>query len=763
MVSRGVMSLSQTVDVNGVPGLYVFNCGADGGFVVTPADDCVEAVLGYSDVGSIDSLTMPPQLRYWLDGLAREVELMRGWQKPAVVMAGAAQAERADIMPLCNTWWNQGAPFNNDCPVYSGQRCVTGCVATAMAQVIKYYNYPSKGTGVARYTWTDPGSVEHELEYDFEAHVFDWSSMAPYYTSASTSAPAVANLMYACGVAVAMNYSPSASGASSFKPLGALVNHFKFDIGAEYCARDYYGNAQWEQMIYDNLVNYGPVLMSGANDFSGHEFVCDGYKADGNLFHFNWGWGSVSDGYFKLSALDPSSQGIGGSASGYNFWQVIVIKLRRPVAGSKPVYKLCAPQGVELTVSGQSVTVRALPDANGYNGGMYNYSVCDIQGFKHGLEFTTPGGVKTYLYSANNYSLTGNRGYSSYTVNASGLADGTYSVRPVFKTADGDVHYISLPQIASQTFDVTVKTEHEFGGAGSTPATTQILVASNTPGQLSVTSFSQNMPNYVSEPVNLKVTFSNPNATDYSNGVALYVGKVADGSFNPLVAGGTMRVNVEPNSSVTLDYVSPLYTLENNTALTAGNYQAVWVDNEGNILDGTAYSFSVVKGTAGTAQINNLTAVNASGADLKNLEFNGTLVKKSGDYYNKDLTLYVFPYPAASGTVSVGRLSGISTPLSNAVTSSPVQFKGMFIADGRKDFFAQVHDGTGWISNQARFSIDPTTGVSTLECAEPDVMEVRYYTLGGQELSGEPREPGVYIVKRDYSDGTIRTSRESVK
>lgn len=312
------MSLVDTRTVNGTAALYLF--ADQNGFVVTSADDCVPVLLGYGENGSPLSVSDNPNFNYWLDFISGRIAL--------AVESGYTPAPRNSdfdpMEPLCATMWNQNSPYNDLCPDYNGSKSVTGCVATGMAIMMKYHNWPDQGVGSLKYEWRNkPGQY---LFTDFSEYTFDWDNMLDVYGNSAnaTQKTAVARLMRAAGGAVKMNYSSSASGAYSADIAPALANYFKYDKSLQYQMRDYYPLFEWEQMIYASLQATGPVIYCGASGSGGHCFICDGYSSNG-LFHINWGWGGSSNGYFLLDVLDPASQGIGGSNAGYNSNQDVVL------------------------------------------------------------------------------------------------------------------------------------------------------------------------------------------------------------------------------------------------------------------------------------------------------------------------------------------------------------------------------------------------------------------------------------------------------
>lgn len=175
---------------------------------------------------------------------------------------------------------------------------------------MNYFEYPQKGTGQVSYLWNG-----QPMSLDFSSLQFDWQNMADIYNSNSTAAQktAVATLMKACGYAVNSEYGTAATSASVYLWAPALVNYFGYAPSLQPVNRIYYTLSDWENLIYNSLQSGSPVLYSGIGATVGHAFVCDGYSADG-YFHFNWGWSGLSNGYFLLSALNPSALGIGGSA-----------------------------------------------------------------------------------------------------------------------------------------------------------------------------------------------------------------------------------------------------------------------------------------------------------------------------------------------------------------------------------------------------------------------------------------------------------------
>lgn len=324
-----------------VSGLYVFNVEDDGGFIIVSNDDRTLPILGFSESGNFKPEEMPDNMKAWLQGYADEIAWL---QKQTSPKANASRPRNkvgshstAAVAPLCTSTWNQDAPYNNLCPTYndgwSGSgKCATGCVATAMAQVMYYHKWPAKSTKVIpAYTTSSYNMSMASLPITS----FNWNSMKDSYSGSYTSAQAtaVATLMKYCGYSVKMDYGPS-SGAYTEDVAVALREYFDYSPSTtRFVSRSSFTYANWTDMIYHEVSHGRPVCYGGLSDGGGHEFVCDGYKFESNtdFFHINWGWGGLSDNYFVLSALDPDQQGIGGSTStdGFHYGQDAVIGIQK--------------------------------------------------------------------------------------------------------------------------------------------------------------------------------------------------------------------------------------------------------------------------------------------------------------------------------------------------------------------------------------------------------------------------------------------------
>ena len=340
---------------------YIFNAKGQKGFVIVSGDDRTEPILGYSDQGEISKENMPENLRYWLQCYEIQMKSL-DHDKVAGSRGIARSVNREPVAPLIQAHWDQHAPYNYMCPsvvveeieggskkryVDIGQpdydesnRCLTGCVATAMAQVMYYWKWPESCEAMDKYDicydYENKGTddnpdwqpiVDHSF-FGLPATSFDWQDMALTYSSDATgpSADAVAKLMRYCGQAVKMNYGLSESGSNV--TANDMVYDFGYSKNARTVYRMFYTVADWEDLIYNELYNGRPVLYGGSSASGGHQFICDGYD-DNGLFHFNWGWSGNGDGYFVLSLANPQDLGSGGGTNtdGYSYGQDAIIGL----------------------------------------------------------------------------------------------------------------------------------------------------------------------------------------------------------------------------------------------------------------------------------------------------------------------------------------------------------------------------------------------------------------------------------------------------
>lgn len=294
---------------------YAFNRGDNEGFVLVAADDRVDGVLGYTDEGEFDYNEIPDNMRSWLEAQERQVQYLLA--NPGIATADVPT--HPAIVEMLTTRWNQTSPYNDLTPRKSnGAATATGCVATAMAQVLYFQRAKSvdelQATIPGYTTWTQKLQVESIPE----GSPIDWKNMLDTYGGSATGVQktAVAQLMKYCGAAVHMDYDDS-SGAQPNEVPGAFNTYFGYSNARIVWQYDY-DAIGWDALLYNELANGRVAYLGGYNSKVGHAFVCDGYDGAG-CYHINWGWGGASNGHFKLTALTPGQQGVGGSEDGSGF------------------------------------------------------------------------------------------------------------------------------------------------------------------------------------------------------------------------------------------------------------------------------------------------------------------------------------------------------------------------------------------------------------------------------------------------------------
>lgn len=311
-------SLARSASPSDEEPFYIFNADGNQGFAIVSGDDRTLPILGYADRGQLSTDNMPANLKYWLDEYVQQLKHLP--DLPVAATRGF-KVPRKSVTPLIKTQWNQDAPYNTRCPLIYNQYPMTGCVATAMAQVMYYWKYPKTATpAFPQYTTSSYGINVPALP----SVVFDWDHMQLTYNGNETgaSATAIATLMRYCAQAVEMDFGPKGSAASLFP--SDMVD-FGYGKNVRQVERYLYTSYQWEELIYNEISEGRPVLYGGSSPSGGHKFICDGY--DGGYFHINWGWGGMSDGYFLLSLANPDDLGIGGGTSvdGYSMDQHAII------------------------------------------------------------------------------------------------------------------------------------------------------------------------------------------------------------------------------------------------------------------------------------------------------------------------------------------------------------------------------------------------------------------------------------------------------
>lgn len=310
-LSRGQMKLLTTsrvlmpmtrADVD--PCFYVFSDEQSRSFVIVSGDDCCEPIIGYSFDSPFDSENMPENFRQWMEGICGYIQYAREHdvqpsQEVSRQWAKAAAAET--VKELKTALWNQHDPYNRQCPMDGAQRSITGCTNTAFGIIMKYYEWPVSGNGVAPAYTTEYKKIsvpERDLN-----HAYDWSNMLMEYKSGNFNnqqADAVATLIADVGHAMQADY--SASSTSTYTHINKMYEHFGYSASMTYRYKDDYSLQGWIALLKEHIDVEHPIFYVGQSDKGGHAFILDGYDSN-DYFHVNWGWGGYQNGYFNINIL----------------------------------------------------------------------------------------------------------------------------------------------------------------------------------------------------------------------------------------------------------------------------------------------------------------------------------------------------------------------------------------------------------------------------------------------------------------------------
>ena len=559
-ISAGAMTLSFSMQTPaGSPAIYVFDRPESKGYLIVSADDAAIPVLGYADSGSFDSEEMPPQLEWWLSEYAAQISSSSAND---ISSKKITRSGKAAVSPLVKTTWNQGTPYNNLCPSVGNSKCPTGCVATAMAQVMKYHNYPPVGMG--RVTATIPTGGSGAGYINLAQKPFVWDNMLDAYSGydyTNQQAEAVATLMQAVGYACKMNYGVNGSGALSMNAAMSLSKNFKYNPYIQYLQRSYFNATEWDEIIYNELAAGRPVLYGGQSTSVGHEFVCDGYDGNG-YYHFNWGWGGMSDGYFLLDALNPDSVGTGGGeGGGYNSGQDIIIGVQPATEELNPYLT----QFGNLTGSISASTINLF--VNNGEGKWLNTGISAIK-VNMGVEISAIGstsaptryvsflsGVDIPALTLNGYQVSyqGIKGSGS-AILPSDLPNGTYKVT----VCSQDANKTNAPW----TPVCTTSGAHNF--VYVTKSGNSWSVQSFDEAELSIVSATPTTQVYYQNACRIKLSVSNTSNIEMTGG---FYPVLFDGTKEAMLGEG-ITLSLKPNEKTETEFLTVFELLEGATAPT---------------------------------------------------------------------------------------------------------------------------------------------------------------------------------------------------
>lgn len=635
---------------------HVFNAGDNRGFVIVSANNRAKTILGYSSDGYFDAQNLPENLHQWLSVYAGEIESLENLPETSLIPSTKVLQNNsensvfaASVLPLLkNIKWNQNSPYNLLCPIIdstNNTRAAVGCGATALAMVMKYYNWPLNGTGSNSYTTE---TLKIPLNVDFSKTQYDWANMAGIYNASSTEVQknAVATLMYHAAVAVNMDFNKSSSSYTT-DIARALFKYFGYDEDLQVYIRNYYNNSEWENMIKTELNNNRPVLYNGQADDGGHIFVCDGYDSNG-LYHINWGWGGISDGYFELSALNPSELGIGGgNAGGYNSNQYMITGIQKPSPTSVPTY---------LVYTNTLLQSSAAQVGRSENFGIttqrtYNYGINTLTGsFGVGL---FNGNNLIQVLNSGNISLKSFYGWSTYTFNSlsipTSVVAGSYRIYLIYKESSASNWSIVRGKTGTPNYlNVTVETSQ-----------IKFSVPTDVYPQLTLNTAEITGNLYQNKTGRFKLSITN-NGGEYNSTITLKLQSASNQEISQTVSSDPVNIPTGVTKDV---YLNGAVTLQ------PGVYQlVVMYDTSNNVTDpatlmqlGNAVNAEVL--TEPTEMPVLTLNKQISFPDPQNIFMsNATLsatITNSGGYYEDKLIAFIFPSTPGYSLTYIGYQTGI--------------------------------------------------------------------------------------------------------
>jgi hypothetical protein len=434
--------------------IYVFNAGENNGFVVISADDRALPVIGYALNGTFTGNNLPQGLAGLLEQRAREIEeLIKSESIPASQVKNTWNSLLSNeammnfksftaVDPLMSTTWDQAPYYNDLCPYDNNynELTVTGCPATAMAQIMKFWNYPANGTSYHSYNSESYGT----LSANFEATTYDWTNMP---NSLNGSNNAIATLMFHCGVSVEMQYGVAETGGSggyvieAQSPIQhccefAFKTYFGYKSTLQGLFRESYNDAAWIQMLKADLDAGRPIQYAGFGQGGGHTWVCDGYDNNNN-FHMNWGWGGTYDGYYSLDQLSPGTGGAGGGSGSFNSGQQALLGIE-PASGGG------GGGGSQFDLRAYSeiyVDPYPISFANAFDVtvAIGNFDENDFSGSLAAVLFNEQGDFVDIIEELGGISLL-TLNYNTFTFHTDGLlaTPGTYNIGFYYKTGSTD-------------------------------------------------------------------------------------------------------------------------------------------------------------------------------------------------------------------------------------------------------------------------------------------------------------------------------------
>lgn len=631
--------------VANTPCYYIFNNVEEGGFVIVSGDDATETILGYSDDGIFDPTNIPENMQELLDFYQEEIAFARAnnlRHAKAATTDEVDEVARQVIEPLVPSTWGQDAPYNQLCFTTTDKQAVTGCVATAMAQIMYSHKWPQGATG----------EIPAYSTYDaLPAITFDWQNMKDSHGSTDSDEEklAVAQLLEYCGHAVNMSYGTGASSASTANAMTALKTYFGYGNSICTLSRNCFNTEEWDEIAYNELYNGRPFIYSATRKDGGHAFICDGYDGHG-LFHINWGWDGSWNGYYRLQALFPDYSGSFSrmlNVGGFSRSQSMVI-------GINPTDDIVSPFTDIVPITRARIEGFSFANGNEIDYIKGKSSFYDIKlkmnitagspdPFSYGIGLYKDGEMIQNMSVYSSYSITDGYTYTiSFNIWNMGynLDDGTYQIKGISKLANSNTWLESVNADNAYVEVVIANGKATF-------------TAYNNANGIGITDVGRV---YHSSTNFIRATFANISETDYQGYVYLYINgssKVVERLY--VSAGKEDFVDFELNNNAATDTVA-IKIYEN------GGYTTLYEETVENIpaaaIPPTTNQLTLVS--------SDMRCIDTNAKKIYGNTIEGTLTLKNESELNFvgsiNFTLYYLKSISESGSVSYSWRSE-STPI----------------------------------------------------------------------------------------------------
>lgn len=751
---------------------YVYNNGSDA-FVIVSGDDAVEPVLAYGNEGAFVVEGMPEQLRGWLRMYAAEMDYIASASRRTFADAGAAprkaKAFPSAVAPLLEyrgekIQWDQNAPFNRDCPSYSGYLCPVGCVATAFAQIMYYHRWPEKGQGGTKNYISEPYSFSQSFNYS--ATTFDFGKMLPHYYYGKYSdeqGAEAAKLCHGIGVAVEMMYEPGGSGAYSVLCGDPVIKYFNYDKNLHYANRDYFTQEEWIDMIKTELSAGRPICYAGSSTSVGHQFVFDGYD-EADRVHVNWGWAGMSDGYFALSALSPSDTGTGGgsvTSGGFIYNQAMWLGMQRPTDASSPVSHLVI-NTYSAIKEGYSDQYLRIDKMNAMAGENITLSIEEIGNLSTsfsgvlGIVIEGEDGQQTVLSSSASKSIRCATYFKDDAVLTQtgvipdNIADGNYTIYFASK-AEGELRWSRIRAAESYCdhYDMNVSGGMVSFSYNGEPDADGTLVADHTIYTKCRSQFTARIRNN-----NSREFFGIARVGIYS--------EAADGTASLVAICGREQVILPKDKEVEIVFKGSIEAPKAGTTVSQGNYKAcVIVESQGKYYQvSESIDIKINRIPTGMASLTceDFTPSKTSYGIDEPIEGH-IQVTNTQSVYSNFIGVIIFKEKSNSGVPyweqEVFLEKGKSAEYSFCIPAQfePGNYKASLRYTGSQEYSNEIKTFTFEVRDEY---------VSVSSPAEDgSVIRSEYFSLAGQRLAGEPKK-GAYIIRTHTAGGT-RTEKRIVR